>query len=195
MGDDALKNDPAEAIEAIEVGPGATEQLDGTLSDDQVKEPIVDAGPPDWQDEAKRFEDLYLRSMAELDNTRRRYQKEKAEILKFASERVLVDMLPFLDNLYLALDYADRENPSVRSLAEGLDMTLKGCLDKLSEHGLREVPVVLGQQFNPYFQEAIGQEPDPNLADLSICRLVSRGYTLHDRLIRPAKVIVVKNPV
>jgi molecular chaperone GrpE len=150
-------------------------------------------GPPDWEGEAKQLRDLYLRTLAEAENTRRRFQKEREETARFASEGVLRDLLPFLDNLNLALDYADRGNPAVKSLAEGVDMTLKGCLDKLADWGLKEIEVVPGQPFDPNFQEALGQAPDPSLPDKSVGRLVAKGYTLHNRLLRPAKVMVVKN--
>jgi molecular chaperone GrpE len=157
----------------------------------------VEDGPPpptDWEAEAGRFQDLYLRTLAEAENVRRRFQKEREETSKFATEGVLKDLLPFLDNLNLALSYADESNPAVKNLAQGVAMTLKGCLDKLADWGLREVEVLAGGPFDPNFQEAIGQEPNPALPDKSVGRLVSKGYTLHGRLLRAARVVVVKNP-
>ena len=187
---------PGEGLES----PEKAERLEDLL--DQIKngqyegpeEPQEPEGPPDWEAEALRLQDLYLRTMAEAENTRRRFQKEREETSRFASEGILRDLVPFLDNLNLALSYADMGNPAVKSLAEGVAMTLKGCLDKLSDWGLKEVEVVLGQPFDPNFQEAIAQAPDPALPDKSVGRLISKGYTLHGRLLRPAKVMVVKNP-
>jgi molecular chaperone GrpE len=170
------------------------ETLRATEAEEAEPGPEEPAGPPDWEAEAKRLQDLYLRTMAEAENTRRRNQKEREETARFASEGVMRDLLPFLDNLNLALEYADKNNPAVKSLAEGVAMTLKGCLDKLADWGLREVEVAAGQPFDPNFQEAIGQTPEPSLPDKSVGRLVAKGYTLHNRLLRPAKVLVVKNP-
>ena len=161
---------------------------------DQGDGPEADAGPPDWESEARRLEDLYLRTLAEAENAKRRFQREREETSRYATEGVLRDLLPFLDTLNLALDYADNSNPAVKSLAEGVAMTLKGCLDKLADWGLKEVGAALGQPFDPNFQEAIGQMPDPALPDMSVGRLAAKGYTLHGRLLRPAKVLVVKNP-
>jgi molecular chaperone GrpE len=156
-------------------------------------EPGQSEGYTDWVAEAKRLQDLYLRTLAEAENTRRRFQKEKDENSRYASDGVLRDLLPFLDNLNLALAYADMENPAVKSLAEGVAMTLKGCLDKMADWGLKEVEVAIGSPFDPNFQEAIGQMPDPNLPDKSVGRLMTKGYAIHGRLLRPAQVLVVRN--
>jgi molecular chaperone GrpE len=170
---------------------GQNPQEEGAFGDEAG---IPSDGPKDWEAEAKRFEDLYLRSVAEAENSKRRFQKEREETSRFATEGVLRDLLPFLDNLNLALSYADTGDPAVKNLAEGVAMTLKGCMDKLSDWGLKEVEVAIGQPFDPNFQEAIGQAPNPALPDKSVGHLVAKGYALHGRLLRPAKVMVVKNP-
>jgi molecular chaperone GrpE len=172
--------------------PGAGEEPDGTGGPPEG-EPEAEA-PTDWEAQARHFQDLYLRSLAELENARRRFQKEKEENARYASESVIKDLVPFLDNLNLALSYADLDDPGVRNMAEGVRMTLKGCLDMLADRGLGEVLVERGQAFDPNVHEAIGQEADPELPDNAVTRQVSKGYTLHRRLLRPAKVMVAKNP-
>ena len=188
-------DDPASEIgdeQALETPDATVEILDDRPEDDPGS--LEPEGPPDWEAEAKRLQDLYLRTLADAENTRRRNQKEREETSRIACEGVLRDLLPFLDNLNLALAYADKDNPAVKSLAEGVAMTLKGCVDKMADWGLREIEVVPGQAFDPNYQEAIGQEPNPALPDKSVGRLVAKGYTLHNRLLRPAQVMVVKNP-
>ncbi|MDR1678143.1 MAG: nucleotide exchange factor GrpE [Deltaproteobacteria bacterium] len=150
-------------------------------------------GFTDWEAEAKHFQDLYLRALAEQENAKRRFQKDKEENARYASERVIRDLVPVLDNLNLALSYADLSQPAVKVLAEGVSMTLKGCLDMLADWGLKEVLVERGQPFDPNFHEAIGQDLDPELQDNAVIKQVSKGYTLHNRLLRPAKVIVAKH--
>ena len=174
--------------------PGNGPELAASPGDGIEAEAHAPEGPPDWEAEAKKLQDLYLRTLAETENIRRRYQKEREETSRFASEGVLRDLLPFLDNLNLALGYADTANPAVKNLAEGVAMTLKGCMDKLADWGLKEVEAAPGQPFDPNFQEAIGQVPNPDLPDKSVGLIVSKGYVLHGRLLRPAKVMVVKNP-
>ncbi|MDR2301440.1 MAG: nucleotide exchange factor GrpE, partial [Deltaproteobacteria bacterium] len=132
---------------------------------------------------------------AEMENAKRRFQKEKDENARFASESVIRDLLPFLDNLNLALRFADLNDPGVKNLAEGVRMTLKGCLDKLSDWGLKEVSAQKGDVFDPNFHEAIGQDVDPELPDKAIIKMVGKGYTLHGRLLRPAQVLVNKKPL
>jgi molecular chaperone GrpE len=161
----------------------------------QAPTPSGPATAEEWAAEAKHFQDLYLRSLADSENTRRRFQKDREEALRYAAESVIRQLLPLLDNLNLALTYADTEIPAVKNLAEGVRMTLKGCLDTLAEHGLKEISAEPGQPFDPNFHEALGQEPSPELPDKSVSRLVSKGYSLHQRLLKPAKVIVVKNDI
>jgi len=145
----------------------------------------------DWAEEARKFQDLYLRCAAETDNMRRRFQKEREEISRFAGETIIRSVLPSLDNLGLALGYV-REGASAEALnlAEGVRLTLKGLMDVLKENGLRLVAAERGQPFDPNLHEAIGQQPETELPPGSISQEVQAGYALYERLIRPAKVLV-----
>jgi molecular chaperone GrpE len=183
------------------VGPGLESQgspealpsAEGPGGGTGLEAPAEPEAPTDWEDEANRLRDLYMRAAADLENTKRRFQKDKEENARYASESVIREIIPFLDNLYLALSYAPVNEPVVKNLADGVSMTLKGCLDRLGDWGLKEVKAERGQSFDPNLHEAISQEPDPDLTDMTIKQPVGRGYTLHQRLLRPAQVIVVKN--
>lgn len=145
----------------------------------------------DWAEEARKFQDLYLRCAAETENMRRRFQKERDETSRFAGETIIRGVLPALDNLGLALGYVPAEAPAeALNLAEGVRLTLKGLMDVLRENGLRAVSAERGQIFDPNLHEAIGQEADTELPPGTISREVQAGYTLYERLIRPAKVFV-----
>ncbi|MDR1872361.1 MAG: nucleotide exchange factor GrpE [Deltaproteobacteria bacterium] len=150
--------------------------------------------PFDWEGEAHKYHDLYLRTLAEMENLKRRSKKENEETRRYATEGLLRGLVPVLDNLNLALNYADESIPAAKNLAEGVRMTLKGFMVSLLERGFKEVEVSRGQTFDPNVHEALGQEPDPELADMTVSREVAKGYFLGDRLLRPAKVMVVKNP-
>ncbi len=146
-----------------------------------------------WAEEAKKFQDLYLRSVAETDNMRKRFQKEREEQARFASEKIVRGLIPVLDNLILALGYVKPESPAeAQSLAEGVRMTVKGFQDVLSENGLKSVSAKRGQPFDPNVHEAVGQSPENDIPPGAISQLIQRGYTLSDRLLRPATVIVAK---
>jgi molecular chaperone GrpE len=166
---------------------------DPQIFDEPQSPPSGPVTAQEWEQEANHFQDLYLRSLAEMENVRRRFEKDREETRRYATEGVIRDVLPLLDNLNLALSYADTEIPAVKTLAQGVEMTLKGCLNALSEHGLKEISVEPGQPFDPNFHEALSQEPSEKLPDKTVSRLVSKGYSLHKRLLKPAKVIVVKN--
>jgi molecular chaperone GrpE len=167
---------------------GFQSQDGGSLSGEEAQE-----GPPDWEAEARKYHDLYLRALAETENVRRRGRKEREESSLYAAESILKSLVPVLDNLNLALNYVDESVPAAQSLAEGVRMTLKLFVDILAERGLKEVEAERGQPFDPNVHEALGQEPDPELPDLTVSREVAKGYALGDRLVRPAKVMVVKN--
>ena len=159
----------------------------------EVSTSIPDAteGEKDWPEEARKFQDLYLRCAAEAENMRRRFQKEREEISRFAGETVIRSVLPSLDNLGLALGYVREGAPAeALNLAEGVRLTLKGLMDVLKENGLRPVPAERGQTFDPNLHEAIGQEPETELPPGAISREIQAGYALYERLIRPAKVLV-----
>lgn len=144
-----------------------------------------------WAEEAKKFQDLYLRCAAETENMRRRFQKEREEQVRYAAERIVKGLIPVLDNLILALGYVKADSPAeAQSLAEGVRMTVKGFQDVLAENGLKSVPARRGQPFDPNLHEAMGQMPESEIPPGSISQLIQRGYTLSDRLVRPAKVMV-----
>ncbi|MDR1085161.1 MAG: nucleotide exchange factor GrpE [Deltaproteobacteria bacterium] len=189
-GANGSRNENDEAQKASEDQAEDTVHMyDGDLSPETAVEP----GPPDWEAETKKFQDLYLRALAETENIKRRAKKEQEETCRYAAERLMKGLVPVLDNLHLALSYADPSIPQVKSLAEGVRMTLKGFLDFLGEQGFKEVEAEKGQAFDPNVHEALGQEPDPELQDMTIAREVAKGYILGTRVIRPAQVMVVKN--
>lgn len=144
-----------------------------------------------WADEARKYHDLYLRSAAEIENVRRRFQKEKEEQARYAGERIVKGLLPVMDNLEMALGYVKDDAPEdVKCLAEGVRLTLKGLRGVLADNGVKVIEAERGQAFDPNVHEALGHAPDDAIAPGSVCQLVQRGYTLNDRLIRPAKVTV-----
>jgi molecular chaperone GrpE len=182
--------------ESAEAGePVATEATTEAASEALAADSDSPPPPPDWEAESRKYQDLYLRALADMENFRRRVAKEKEELSRYATGSLLKSLVPVLDNLNLALNYVDESAPAVKSLAEGVRMTLKGFMDILAERGLKEVESGRGRPFDPNIHEALGQEPDPELPDLTISREVAKGYSLADRLIRPAKVMVVKNQI
>lgn len=129
-----------------------------------------------------------LRALAEMDNFKKRLQREKDEQARYAAEKVLADLLPTLDNLDLALQYGGQSEES-RNMMVGVEMTRTMLLDALKKHGLITVGQV-GQVFDPVDHEAVGQEEAEGIEPGHIVRIMQKGYRLNEHLLRPARVIV-----
>jgi molecular chaperone GrpE len=134
----------------------------------------------------------YLRQVAEVENFKKRVNREKEDAIRFANENLIKDILPVIDNLERAISHAQgggNGNP----LVEGVEMVLKGLLDVFSKHGVVQVPAV-GTIFDPGKHEAMAQvessEHEPN----TIINEHHKGYLFRDRLLRPALVTIAKAP-
>ncbi|TVQ95368.1 MAG: nucleotide exchange factor GrpE [Desulfovibrionales bacterium] len=135
-----------------------------------------------------KVQDEKLRMAADTENLKKRLHREKEEFCKFATESVLEDLLPVLDNLDLALEHGGKTGTG-KELLNGVEMTRKLFLDILSRHELEPLGQA-GEDFDPNWHEALAQQPHPDLDPGKICQVVQKGYRLKGRLLRPAKVLV-----
>lgn len=131
-----------------------------------------------------------MRVLAEMENLRKRVAKEKEDHLKYATESLVEDLLPVLDNLDLAIGHAG-DNPACKDLRLGVEMTRRAFLDVLKSRGIEECGEV-GEMFDPQIHEAVGMEENSSYPDGRVINVVQKGFRLHTRLIRPAKVIINK---
>lgn len=138
----------------------------------------------------KEAEEIRLRAMAEMENFKKRLQKEKDEQMAYAAESVLADLLPTLDNLDLAIQYGSKDE-ACKDTIMGVEMTKKLLLDAIKKHGLEPVGTP-GEAFNPEFHEAIAQEEHQDIPAGHIINIMQKGYVLKGRLLRSAKVTVCK---
>ncbi len=139
---------------------------------------------------AKENYDLLLRERAELENFKRRMQREKSESLRFASEPLLRDILLVIDNLERAVAHA-KGNEGSQALVEGVELVLRSLLDTIGRHGVSRVKAK-GEAFDPSQHEAVAQVENTALAPNTVLDEHQSGYQLHDRLLRPAMVSVSK---
>jgi molecular chaperone GrpE len=142
------------------------------------------------QDASDKNLDLYIRSQAEIDNLKKRYQKEQQGLVKFANESLIKQLLPVADNLEKAIAHSE-DGDSIEAIREGVGLTLKGLMDVLRKAGVEPVEAV-GKQFDPNFHEAVSEMEDDGLEPGTVIKDLQKGYTLHQRLIRPSMVIVSK---
>ncbi len=137
-------------------------------------------------------EDRVLRRQAELENYRRRARRELEEERKFANQPLLMRLFPVMDNIDRAIEAASKA-ADVGGLLEGVRMVAQQLLDTLQAHSCQKIDA-LGQSFDPALHEAISQEPSDEYASGTVTMVAQVGYQLHDRVIRPARVIVSTGP-
>jgi len=128
--------------------------------------------------------------MAELDNFRKRTAREKEEMVKFANEELLKDILPLIDNLERAITHTEGA-ANFSAFKEGLMMARDQLLRALSRHGLAPIDCV-NEPFDPNYHEAMMTVESPDHEDNQVVAELEKGYLLHGRLLRPAKVSVAK---
>lgn len=162
---------------------------EGAMSDDELNAMCLARICPVCP-QKKEADDARLRALADLDNARKRLGREKEESIRFAAESVLADLVPSLDTLDLALQHAATDN-ACKSFVTGVDMTRKMLLDSLKKHGFEKIGAV-GEPFDPARHEAVGMADVPEVPDGAVCALLSPGYVLRDRLLRPARVTVCR---
>ena len=142
------------------------------------------------KDKAKQANDNYLRAMADLQNFRRRGEEERIRIIRDANERLIKEMLPVLDDFDLALDAA-RKTESYEQLIGGVSAILRKFADTLGKQGVHPIPAV-GEQFNAEVHEAVMLDEESEEPDETVTAELRKGYTLHERVIRPSLVKVAK---
>jgi molecular chaperone GrpE len=142
------------------------------------------------QDLAKH-RDALLRMQAEMENLRKRLQREVEKSRKFALERIMKDLLQVRDSMDRGLEAG--ESATIESLREGQQLTLKMLAKVMQDHGL-EVIDPLGQAFDPELHEAMTVMPSAEAAENTVLEVLQRGFRLHDRLLRPAMVVVSRRP-
>jgi len=172
---------PADTAASAATGPtGASEE----------SSPEVALAAAD-QDLAKH-RDALLRMQAEMENLRKRLQREVEKSRKFALERIMKDLLQVRDSMDRGLAAAD-ESATIESLREGQQLTQKMLAKVMQDHGL-EVIDPLGQAFDPELHEAMTVMPSAEAAENTVLEVLQRGFRLHDRLLRPAMVVVSRRP-
>ena len=138
--------------------------------------------------------DRLLRTSADFDNFKKRAAREKQEAIKFANESLLQKLVPVLDNLETALTAVQAAEPEAgQSLQAGINMVCQQLKTALAEAGLEEVDAA-GKPFDPNFHEAVSQRETVEAPDGHVIQQLRKGYKLRERLLRPASVIVAKQP-
>ena len=142
-------------------------------------------------EEARENYDKFLRVSAEFDNYKKRSARELEDYRKFANQSLLKEMLSVVDNLELAIHSADENQAGGSSLREGLDLTHREILRVFEKFQVTPI-VSKGKTFDPTYHEAVMQEETDEVPENTVVTEMQKGYLIHDRLLRPAMVVVAK---
>ena len=165
----------------VETSPDPTD--DSTVTAATLEEKLVAA-----EQQVQESHERFLRAAAELDNFRKRKEREISDLRKYANQTLLRELLGVVDNLERALVSA-RESGHPEALMEGVEMTLKELLKIFNQFGVTPIEA-LDQPFNPNHHEAVMQQPSDAFPTNTVIQELQKGYLLRDRLLRPAMVVV-----
>ena len=169
----------------------APEEAKGQSEAEEGQPDATDSSPQDeTSEELSKVKDQLLRTVAEMENVRRRAQRDVENAHKFAVEKLLGDLLPVVDSLEKA-EEAAKTTDNADSMSEGIRLSLKLFVGTLERSGVAIVDP-LGEPFDPQLHEAMAMVPNPDAEPNSVMDVMQRGYTLNGRLVRAAKVVVVK---
>ena len=145
--------------------------------------------------EIAALKDKLLRTLADMENLRRRSQKDREDALKYASANFARDMLSVADNLRRAIESipedGDPDGAALVGFIEGIALTEKGLLSALERHKIEKIEP-MGEKFDPQFHEALFEIPTNDAPSGTVMQVMETGYIIHDRLLRPAKVGIAK---
>lgn len=172
--------DPDEEIDPTEESP--KERL--TLpSHEELLQKLGEA-----EQKAEQYWDRIIRMQADAENIARRNERDLANAHKYALDKFIAELIPIVDSLELCIANESEES---RSVVQGVNMTLKMFYTALEKFGVKQVNPI-NQAFDPEFEQAISVQVDPNVEPGTVLSVLQKGYTLNNRLIRPALVVVSK---
>lgn len=174
---------------AAQASEASAEQVD--TDTEQTTDEALAAKLAEAETNAQENWDQLLRTKAEMDNLRRRTERELENAHKYALERFAQELLAVRDSLEMGLTAAQAENADVPSLVEGTDLTLKMLVSLMEKFAIMEVHP-LDEPFDPEKHQAISMLEAPDKTPNTVVNVMQKGYTLNERLIRPAMVVVSK---
>ena len=173
------------------------EQTPNTASEEaltpEAELSLLRAQLADAEARAAAARDAQLRAAAEAENTRRRLERDADATRKYASEKLLGELLAIADSLELGLKAAEGKDAQVQALAEGMQLTHRQLMALLEKQGVKQLNPV-GEPFNPDLHQAMTMTESVEVAANHVLSVMQKGYKLHERLLRPAMVIVARAP-
>jgi len=172
--------------------------VEGELTEAEETEASVDQDDPhllleDARNKADEHWNLYMRTQAEMDNLRKRAERDVQNAHKFGIEKLIGELLPVLDSMEMGMAAIDNSDETTAKLVEGMELTIKMFSDALQKVGVSQVDP-MGEVFNPEFHQAMSMIENPDAEPNTVMAVMQKGYVLNERLVRPAMVVVTKAP-
>ena len=184
------KTKDANELAAEERLAEATDSHDAEIVEELLAENTL-SETEELQEQVSKANDQVLRIQAEMQNFRRRAERDVENAHKYALDKFTADLLPVVDNLERALSTIDAADEAQKAVNTGLELTLKTFIDVLSRFKI-EVVDPAGQPFDAELHQAVSMVPNPELEPNTVMDVFQKGYTLNGRLVRPAMVVVSK---
>ena len=144
--------------------------------------------------ERDELRDKFMRVLADAENSRKRAERDRKEAEMYGGTRLARDLLPVYDNLNRAIQAIPEESRAASAaLIEGVELTLRELTNVMTKHGVTPISPAVGDQFDPQLHEAMFEAPLPGTKAGQIIQVMTQGFLLHDRLLRPAQVGVSSN--
>jgi molecular chaperone GrpE len=173
----------------------ATDQVNG--ADDQTAAAVADdlmAQIETLRAERDEMRDRFMRALADAENSRKRGERDRREAEQYGGSKLARDLLPVFDNLKRALDTAAEDQRAVAgALISGVELTLRELIKVMTKHNVTPIMPAIGDTFDPQMHEAMFEAPLPGTKAGQIIQVMTEGFLLHDRLLRPAQVGVSSN--
>lgn len=145
--------------------------------------------------ERDEMKDRFMRALADAENIRKRGERDRREAEQYGGSKLARDLLPVYDNLKRALDAAGEEQrAAAQALIEGVELTLRELVNVMTRHGVTPIVPQAGDAFDPQLHQAMFEAPLPGTKAGDIIQVMTEGFMLHDRLLRPAQVGVSSTP-
>lgn len=138
----------------------------------------------------EEYKNKFLRAKAEIDNLRKRTEREKIDVIKYGTSQLLTDLLPVVDSLIHGLQSLESQDPHAKNMQEGMSLTLDLLHKVLVKHGVEIIDPQSGDSFNPEFHEAMSIQKILTAKTDTIVQIMQKGYRLNGRVLRAARVIV-----
>ena len=139
--------------------------------------------------------DRFMRALADAENIRKRGERDRREAEQYGGTKLARDLLPVYDNLKRALDAAGEEQrAAAKALIEGIELTMRELISVMGKHGVEPIVPEIGERFDPQLHQAMFEAALPDTKSGDIIQVMTEGFMLHDRLLRPAQVGVSSTP-